>query len=42
MQHAATSPTYLLHGLIEKSELRELLDLLYDEREAALLGFLAH
>ena len=31
MQHAIASPTHLLHGLIAKCELQELLDLLYDE-----------
>jgi len=41
MQHASTSPTYLLDGLIAKGELRELLDLLYDELEATPIGFLA-
>jgi hypothetical protein len=38
MQHAVTSPTYLLHGLIAKRELRELLDLLYDERAWGTTG----
>ncbi len=38
MQHAVTSPTYLLHGLIAKCELRELLDLLYDERAWGTTG----
>jgi uncharacterized protein YjbJ (UPF0337 family) len=41
MQHAVTSPTYLLHGLIAKSELRELLDLLFDKLEDAPIGLLA-
>jgi hypothetical protein len=41
MQYAATSPTHLLDGLIAKSELRELLDLLYDELEASPIGLLA-
>ena len=41
MQHADTRPTYLLDGLIAKSELRELLDLLYDELEATPIGLLA-
>jgi hypothetical protein len=41
MQYAATSPRYLLDGLIAKSELRELLDLLYDELEAGPLSLLA-
>ena len=35
MQYAATSPNYLLDGLIAKSELRELLDLLYGELETS-------
>jgi hypothetical protein len=38
MQDAVTSPTYLLHGLIAKRELRELLDLLYDERAWGTTG----
>jgi len=29
MQHAESRPSYLLMGLIEKSELRELLDEVY-------------
>ena len=41
MQYAATRPTYLLDGLIAQSELRELLDVLYDEMEAGALGLLA-
>jgi hypothetical protein len=41
MQYAGTSPTYLLDGLIAKCELRELLNLLYDELEAAPIGLLA-
>ena len=41
MQYAATRPTYLLDGLIAKSELRDLLDLLYDELEAAPVSLLA-
>ena len=41
MQHASTSPTYLLDGLVTKSELREILDLLYDELEATLIDVLA-
>ncbi len=41
MQYAATRPTYLLDGLIAKSELRDLLDLLYDELEASPIGLLA-
>jgi hypothetical protein len=41
MQYAATSPTYLLDGLIAKSELRELLDLLYDELEDTPICLLA-
>jgi hypothetical protein len=41
MQHADTSPTYLLDGLIAKSELRELLDLLYEELEVTPIGLLA-
>ena len=41
MQYAATSPSYLLDGLIAQSELRELLDLLYDELEVRTLGLLA-
>jgi hypothetical protein len=41
MQYAATRPTYLLDGLIAKSELRDLLDLLYDELEAVPVGWLA-
>ena len=41
MQYAATSPSYLLDGLIAQSELRELLDLLYDELEARALSLLA-
>jgi hypothetical protein len=40
-QYAATSPSYLLDGLIAQNELRELLDLLYDELEARALGLLA-
>ena len=40
MQYAGTSPTYLLDGLIAKCELRELLNLLYDELEAAPIGLL--
>jgi hypothetical protein len=40
MQHAVTRPTYLLDGLIAKSELRDLLDLLYDELEAGPLSLL--
>jgi hypothetical protein len=31
MQHDESRPSYLLMGLIEKSELRELLDEMYDE-----------
>ena len=31
MQHDESRPSYLLIGLIEKSELRELLDEMYDE-----------
>ena len=38
IQHAVTSPSYLLHGLIAKRELRELLDLLYDERAWGTTG----
>ena len=41
MRYAATSPSYLLDGLIAQSELRELLDLLYDELEASPIGLLA-
>ena len=41
MQYAATRPSYLLDGLIAKSELRDLLDLLYDELEVVPVGFLA-
>jgi hypothetical protein len=41
MQYAATSSSYLLDGLIAQSELRELLDVLYDELEARSLGLLA-
>jgi hypothetical protein len=41
IQYAATSATYLLDGLIAQSELRELLDLLYDELELRSLGLLA-
>jgi hypothetical protein len=41
MQYAATRPSYLLDGLIAKSELRELLDILYDELEAGPIGLLA-
>ena len=37
MRHAVTSPTYLLHGLIAKNELKELLDLLYDSGTPALI-----
>jgi hypothetical protein len=40
MQHAETNPTHLLDGLIAKSDLRELLDLLYDELEASPIGLL--
>jgi hypothetical protein len=31
MQHDESRPSYLLMGLIEKKELRELLDEMYDE-----------
>ena len=31
MQHDESRPSYLLMGLIEKSELRKLLDEMYDE-----------
>jgi hypothetical protein len=41
MQYAATRPTYLLDGLIAQSELRELLDIFYDELEATPHGSLA-
>ena len=41
MQHADTRPTYLLDGLIAQSELRELLDIFYDELEATPHGLLA-
>jgi hypothetical protein len=41
MQYAATSPSYLLGRLIAQSELRELLDVLYDELEPRSLGLLA-
>jgi hypothetical protein len=41
MQHTVTSPTYLLEGLIAKCELRELLDLFYDEQETMLVGLSA-
>ena len=41
MQYAATSPSYLLDGLIVQSEFRELLDIFYDELEATPHGLLA-
>ncbi len=41
MQYAATSPSYLLEGLIAQSKLRELLDIFYDELEATPHGLLA-
>jgi hypothetical protein len=41
MQYAATSPSYLLDGLIAQSKLRELLDIFYDELEATPHGLLA-
>ena len=41
MQYAATSPSYLLDGLIAQSKLRELLDIFYDELEASPIGLLA-
>ncbi len=31
MQHDESRPSYLLMGLVEKSELRKLLDEMYDE-----------
>jgi hypothetical protein len=40
VQDASTRPSYLLDGLLAQSELRELLDLLYDELEARALGLL--